>query len=371
MDLQEITNSPNFPVEILSSIQHPVIVTDLEGEILFANPVIHKVLGYDPDELKGKSLSFLFTPEDLTYLYPNLLFLARQNKSFEGELMLMRKDGSRFFAFMVLRACADKDQGRTTIVFSIHDIDKLKQIEKAFRVNSFEDLAKVADGIAHEIRNPLVGIGGLVNRLYKSCNALHEHGKYYDFIIDNLNRIETLIKKVEFFARLPQPRFKVVPIRELINSAVEPYLGQIEKRNVDLKISIEKSTLCVDASLVARAVSIIIENTLDALSEGGRIKIHSEMKENQCIIYIRDTGSGIKPEDIPYIFNPFFSTKADGTGIDLAVVKRILESHGGHVEVRSEPGKGTTFFLTFPLERRRAIRISRLEDAVQGMATSK
>jgi len=371
MDLQEITNSPNLLLEILSSIQHPVIVTDLEGEIVFANPVVHKVLGYDSDELKGKSISSLFTPEDLTYLYPNLLFLARQNKSFEGELMLMNKDGTRFFAFMVLRTCSDKDQGGTTIVFTIHDIDKLKQIEKVFRVNSFEDLVKIADGIAHEIRNPLVGIGGFVNRLHKSCNALEDHGEYYDFIIDNLNRIETLIKKVELFARLPQPCFKDVPIRELINSAVEPYLGQIEEQSIDLNISIEKSTLYVDAGLVTKAVSIIVENTLDALSDGGEINIHSEMDENQCIIYIRDTGSGITPEDIPFVFNPFFSTKADGTGIDLSMVKRILESHGGRVEVRSEPAKGTAFFLTFPLERRRAIRISHLEDDGQGVAASK
>lgn len=77
---------------------------------------------------------------------------------------------------------------------------------------------------------------------------------------------------------------------------------------------------------------------------------------------MRDTGSGISPGDLPYIFNPFFSTKPNGAGIDLAVVKRIMDSHGCQVEVASKQGEGTTFFLLFPLERRRLTRISRLEE---------
>ncbi|MBW2168958.1 MAG: hypothetical protein JRG69_06820, partial [Deltaproteobacteria bacterium] len=77
-------------------------------------------------------------------------------------------------------------------------------------------------------------------------------------------------------------------------------------------------------------------------------------------LYLIDAGSGISPENLPFIFNPFFSTKADRAGIDLPVVKRIMESHGGQIEVSSKPEEGTTFVLQFPLERRRSIRISRL-----------
>ena len=81
----------------------------------------------------------------------------------------------------------------------------------------------------------------------------------------------------------------------------------------------------------------------------------------QYRIQISDTGSGIQPEDLPHIYNPFFSTKADGAGIDLAIVKRIMANHGGNIDVVSRPNKETTFSLTFPLERRRAMRISHLD----------
>ena len=212
-----------------------------------------------------------------------------------------------------------------------------------------------------------MSIGGFANRLYKSCRANPDHDKYYDYINNNLIKIEDLVKKVEIFARLPKPCFTQESIRELIEKALRPYLQQIEERNIDLNISIDVVILFVDTGLFIRAFSILIDNALDALSEGGKILIHSETEHNQCKIYVTDTGSGISPEDIPYIFNPFFSTKPDGAGIDLAVVKRIMNIHGGHVAVTSKQGEGTTFSLLFPLERRRSIRISSLGDAEGGI----
>jgi PAS domain S-box-containing protein len=102
-------DSPKLLDTVLSCIQHAVIVADFEGQILFANPVVEDIFGFRPDELKANDLSIIFTPEDLTYLYPNLLYMARKNRPFEGELMLMDKHKKRFFAFMVFRPCFDPD----------------------------------------------------------------------------------------------------------------------------------------------------------------------------------------------------------------------------------------------------------------------
>ena len=99
---------------------------------------------------------------------------------------------------------------------------------------------------------------------------------------------------------------------------------------------------------------------MDALNGDGGIRIEDSVNDNICEIEFSDTGPGISPEDLPFIFNPFFSTKADGAGIDLSIVKRIVESHGGNIRVQSEEGRGAIFVLRFPLERRRAIRISRV-----------
>jgi signal transduction histidine kinase len=90
--------------------------------------------------------------------------------------------------------------------------------------------------------------------------------------------------------------------------------------------------------------------------------INSRVEDARCRVDVSDTGSGIAPENLVYIFKPFFSTKADGTGLDLAVLKRIMEIHGGQVDVQSKLDEGTTFSLVFPLERRREIRAGLFED---------
>ena len=346
--------------KMLSCIQHVIIITDLEGKILFASKAVSKVLGFVPDELLDHELSVIFTPEDLTYLYSNLLHMARDDKPFEGEVMLKKKNETRFLAFAAFRSHLAFEHSKSIIVISIQDIDKHKQMEKALHGTHYEDLIKIANGIAHELRNPLMSIGGFASRLYKVCKATGDERKYYDYIINNLKRIEGLVKKVELFARVPKPCFTEASIRELVEKALQPYLKQISEQGIDLNINIEETSLFADTGLVASAFSMLIENALDALPAGGSLLIKGEKQENLYRIYLTDSGTGISPEDLPFIFNPFFSTKADRAGIDLPVVKKVMESHGGQIEVSSKPDEGTTFVLNFPLERRRAIRISHL-----------
>lgn len=355
-------NSPKLLDGILSCIQQAIIITDIEGHIFFASTIAEKLLGYTPDELKGEKLSLIFTQEDLTYLYPNLLFMARKNRSFEGDLMIVRRNKTSFLGFIVFRTYFDPEQGNSLIFVCIQDINKEKQQKRVLRGSHDDDLIKVADGIAHELRNPLVGIGGFAKRLYDSCKSSAEHDKYYGYIINNIEKIEGLVKKVEFFATLPKPSITEEPVRELVEKALKPYLQQIENRKIALSITMEEVNLLVDEALFVKVISILIENALDALSDGERILIHSMTKDNQHEIHVTDTGAGISPGDIPYVFDPFFSTKPNGAGIDLAIVRRIMSNHGGQVEVTSKQGKGTTFVLLFPIERRRSIRVSSLED---------
>ena len=207
-----------------------------------------------------------------------------------------------------------------------------------------------------------MGIGGFVNRLLKSSRVIHDHEKYYGYIINNLKKIEELVKKVEFFASLPKPSFAEESVRKLLDEALQPFFQQIEEREIELTISVEEMILRVDKDLATRLLSILIENALDALPEGGKILIHSETNGIQGKIHLSDTGSGISAKDIPHIFNPFFSTKADGAGIDLATAKRIMSAHGGLIQVTSKQGEGTSFLLSFPMERRHPLRTFRLED---------
>ncbi|RLC30784.1 MAG: hypothetical protein DRH37_04570 [Deltaproteobacteria bacterium] len=360
--LQACCDSRQLLNEVLTCIQDAIIVTDTEGHILFASSMVEDIFEFRPDELEGKNLSVVFSPEDMGCLYPNLLRMAKKNMPFEGELMLLRKGGNRFFAFLVFRPFFDPRQNRPIIAVCVQDIDKEKQLEKAFRESHYDDLVQIANGIAHEIRNPLLGIGGFVNRLFKSDEKTGNRDKYYNYIIKNLKKIEDLIRKVEFFATLPKPGLSEESLESLIQEALGPFIQKINDRKIELSVDIEERILLVDRELILNVFSILISNALDALSEGGKIVIHNDVNIDYSRVHISDTGCGISPQDMPYIFNPFFSTKPDGTGIDLATAKRIMNSHGGHIRVASEKGKGTTFTLLFPTERRHPIRISPMDE---------
>jgi PAS domain S-box-containing protein len=351
---------------ISACFQNAILVIDMEGRIVLASPSAERVLGFTVDELIGQELSIVFTPEDLRYLYPNLLYLTHNFEAFDDEVMLMKKGGRRFMALMTLRTYSDPDEKQIATVVSVQDIDRQKQLENFLEESHYEDLIKVADGIAHEIRNPLVGIGGFVTRLYKMCRQVQGHHKsYYDHIIDNLNKIESLVHKIEFFARLPKPQFSRENISELVQEALKLHTRRIEEHQIDVVMDVRELELCLDKDLIIWVFSILIENAVEALSERGKILLYSEMEEsNQCVVYVADTGRGISDKDIPHVFNPFFSTKAQGTGMDLAIAKRIMMSHGGSIELESNEGEGTTFFLRLPVERRRSIRASLFQDAI-------
>jgi PAS domain S-box-containing protein len=353
---------------VLSGMELAILVTDVDGRILMADSAIEKVLGFTSEELAGQDFSIILTAQDLTYMYPNILHMARRKESFKGEIMLKRKPGELFIAYMTTRTCRHLEFGIDMVVVSIRDISSLKEQEKCFKEHHYNDLVKVADGIAHELRNPLMGIGGFVNRLFKLYGDVPDHRAYYEHIMTNLHKIESLVKKVEFFARIPKPNLSREYIDELVAEALGAFAKRLEAQGVKIELGVEHLELFLDRNLAVRVFTILIENSLDVLPMGGTISFRVDLAENECIIYVSDTGQGISDSDLPFIFNPFFSTKASGAGIDLATVKRVMELHEGKVLVISRQQEGATFALHFPMERRRRIRVAHFAEG-EKMAT--
>lgn len=358
--LQACRNSRELQNKVLTCILDPIIIADLEGRILFSTPNAQDVLGYRPEELSETRLERLFTPEDLQHLYPNLLTMAQKGESFTGELMLLRKDQSRFFASMVWKPFFDQTQDTGIIALCIHDKDKEKTLEMAYNESYYEDMVQIANGIAHEIRNPLMGIGGFVNRIFNSDKIIHDFQKYHDYITEDLQKIEYMVEKVENFASITKPRPSKVLFTELLNEVLTPFREAMKHRKINVSFVGDELTLVVDKNQISTVLTVLISNAMDALTEGGLVTIQNETDESAVRILISDNGHGISPNDLPHIFSPFFSTKPNRVGIDLATAKRIMTGHQGTIEVESKPGRGARFTLLFPLERRRALRISRM-----------
>ncbi|MBU2552300.1 MAG: PAS domain S-box protein, partial [Proteobacteria bacterium] len=329
MDLLEACGRfPGLLDQIIGNVRQGLFLIDSQGRILYASQAAQEVLGYRPEEMTGRDLSLIFTPEDLAFYWPNLLFMARLGEPFDGEALLLRRNGTRFFALINLDPILDAPGDNRIILFGIHDIDRQKRLEKTFREGQFEDLIKVANGVAHEIRNPLVGVGGFVNRLYKAAPDSGERDKYYEYIIGSLRRIEDLLKQVDFLVSLPAPYYAEEDMRGLVDLAAEPLLPDLAAGGIEFVNQVEPLPLVVDKTLIVRSLAALFRNAMDAMPDGGTLRVESRVEIDTASIRVSDTGSGIGPDDLGFIFNPFFSTKANGAGIDLAVVKRIAEGHG-------------------------------------------
>jgi len=357
----DFARSETFLDALMSCIQHGILVADPDGKIHYANHAVSDTFGHSLEELAAESLSAFFTPEDMNYLYPNLLHLVGEGEPFEGEIAFIRKNKTRFLAFVIFRPFYTPSSDRPFALISVQDLDAWRINDATFNKNHCKELAKLADGIAHEMRNPIVGIGGYARRLWKSQEP-EDSRTHFAGIMENLQRLEGLVEKVELFARLPKPCLQPASPKAVIEKIVSAYSPQAQSRGIRLTADLQDASLFLDKALLSRAMTILIENAMDAVDGEGEIVVRGLLQENEYRILTRDTGCGISPKDIPHIFDPFFRTKPEGVGIDLTVVKRVVESQGGVVEVESEPGKGTTFTLRFPIERRRSVRTCQFQE---------
>ena len=354
--LQAFNDHPGLLEDILTGLGQAVILIEPDGRIATVSEVVETLLGYRPEDLVGRNLSLLFLPEDQSVLYPNLLFLARSNQCFDGAGMLLRQDGSRLLANIMLRPCIG-DAGKTPCaVFCFQYKKKKKKFEIAF-----DDMVKITNGIAHEIRNPLVGIGGFVKRLQKCCTQAEGDeniDQYYDYIINNVKRIENLVRKLDDLVSLPVPAYRPVSPHWAANRAMETFREDFGRRGIEFDNRMDELQIMADEELIVRMFRILFENALQALPENGFIKIRSRVAEDYFEILVIDNGRGISAKDLPFIFIPFYGTLPTGAGIGLAIARRIMEGHGGQIAAESEEGKGAMFILRFPFERRRSIRVA-------------
>ncbi|MFP4236921.1 MAG: two-component system sensor histidine kinase NtrB [Desulfonatronovibrio sp.] len=352
---------------ILSSVHCALIITDPQGVVLWANSRVRDVFGYAPQGLKEKNISILFTPEDQKYLYPNYLYLAGKCKTLEDEIMLLRRNKARFYADVKLLGIRNQDQ--SVNIFSILDIDKAKKMEKVFHQISYNDLLKLANGMAHEIRNPLMGISAFLRKLHKSCSVTGKDEEYYNQIHSHLKKIESIVGKVDFFASMPDPVLVPASLSEIMEEVMADYEECVKSGKYNVRLEITDTRIMADPQLLKRAMGTLLDNSLDACSDASEIFIRAGLENSSCRIMVKDNGRGISAEELPYIFHPFYSTKPDGAGIDLAIFKRIIEGHHGQIHVDSKKGRGTTFYIDLPLERRKKIRTDLLSDSNNEMNT--
>jgi PAS domain S-box-containing protein len=350
---------------LFDSIQVAFILTDAHSKILYINQPAEDLFGYRRSEMEGQRIRLLFLEEDLIYMLPNIIYLSLYQDGFKGELLLRQRDGRRIFVH--LYAASFKDKGETFLTFSFQEIQRLKNLERErLEEEHWVRLGRMVEEIAHQVRNPIVSIGGYARRLLKGTPLPRKRPAYLNQILVEASRLEKMIRQVEEYIWIPGPTFQKERMEKIAERALQIFSKETEAKGISIRLEAGglkgEGISFVDRELVVKALLNLFENSLEAVTGVSKKRqealIQVTLFEDREImgISIYDNGRGIGKKNLGIIFEPFFTTRPDRVGLGLTLVKRIMELHGGEIQIKSQLNKGTTVTLYFLKDRRRRVR---------------
>jgi len=223
--------------------------------------------------------------------------------------------------------------------------------DKLVHYERLSAIGEMAAKVAHDIRNPLMAIGGFARLILKK----EEHGeidkRYIQIIVREIDRLEKILTDVLCFANPANPHRKHVDLNSALQSTFEILSFEIEQNNIVIEQRLDGGLprLLLDEDQIIRVFINVVKNSIEAMPEGGVISIATLREVPWVRVEIGDTGAGISDEDITKVFNPFFTSKSTGSGLGLTLSAQIVKNHGGSIEVRNKKPRGITFVIRFPM----------------------
>ncbi len=256
------------------------------------------------------------------------------------------------------------------VLVVLTDITALKRLELQIRRSDrLASLGTLSAGMAHEIKNPLVSIKTFAQLLPERYQDSDFRETFSNLIGHEIDRIDSLVNQLLRFARPAKPLLKPMHVHTVLEKSLQLVGHRLYQKEIKLTRSwqADVDTIRADADQLEQVFLNFFLNAMDAMKRGGEMVVSTEIRPAEewvaavtganggaheiLRITIRDTGEGIRSEDIPHVFDPFFTTKDYGTGLGLSVVHGIIQEHAGQIEVESELSKGTAFHILLPLVR--------------------
>ncbi len=345
----------NLYGNVIATMSSGLMTTDGNQRITFLNRAGGDILGVDPGTAPGRPLADIgfALPED----WPAVRSRARGRDSYRGEVELDRAGARKVvgFSLKVLRETDSPGEEGTLILFQ--DLTELKKLERRARFN--EQLAAVGElaaGIAHEIRNPLASISGSVQVLSNDLSVGSAERRLMEIIVSESNRLSKILEDFLRFVRPQERRVAEFDIAMNLSEVMDLFRLSDEisdKHVIEADVSPASSFLCGDRDQIRQIVYNVAKNAVRAMAAGGSLRVVGREEDAWYSIRFIDTGRGMNEEELAKLFTPFSTAFDGGTGLGMAIVRRIVEDHGGAIDAESSPGEGTTVTVLLP---RRPVR---------------
>lgn len=359
---QVVQETTAFSSEIIRTLPVGIVAADADNLITSINPAAQVIMGARAGEMIGQDIK-----NALPSLWNLLADQIAQGKSvIEYEARCSFGENRRLpLALSASRILTEEGHfiGHALIM---RDLGELRRLQTELRRRDrLAALGTMAAGIAHEIRNPLSAIKGLGHFFQESSPEGSEEAQIAKLMAQEINRLDKVVGDMLDFARPDTLNRTLVSLNEVVERAQKMAQPDMEARHVHFQMDVSESTLrvCLDFDRLTQALLNLFLNAVQAMPrEGGKLSVrayrvletenetvYKNGGEEKLILEVKDTGEGIPADKLQDIFSPYFTTKARGTGLGLSIVHKIIEAHGGEIEVKSTLHVGTVFYLRFPL----------------------
>ncbi len=365
--VSSIAESPDLSRMLTRAVEQSpatIMITDPQGVIEFVNPKFTELTGYSAEEAVGQNPRVMKSGMTPPETYQKLWSAITAGKTWQGEFVNKRKDGSIFYEHAIISALHNEDGAITHYMAVKEDITEKKSImAQLIHSQKMESIGELAGGLAHDLNNILCVVNGYATML-KITMPQHEEPQQ---ILEATSRAASLTHALLAYSRKQEMQQSTQNLNQLIADIVA-FIKQIIHGNIEFTLSLADDPLFVfaDKVQIEQVMLNLATNARDAMPGGGTFSITTSTGSvderfiathgfgeigNYAVITVSDTGHGMDAETVLKVFDPFFTTKeaGKGTGLGLSMVLGIVRQHGGYISIESEPDRGAVFRLYLPL----------------------
>jgi two-component system sensor histidine kinase AtoS len=351
-NLREITSLKAYADNILSSMTNGLITIDLEEKVVTLNEMAEKILGKKKEGMVGLTLDQVFGSDHP--LHQMMVETLLHGEGIFHSEMELKRDGENLWLTASTSSLTDAEGKKIGALVIFQDITEIKALEEKLRhADRLAALGTLSAGLAHEIKNPLSAIKTFVQLLPKKIENPFFMEKFSITVPREIDRINQLVEDLLELTRKRIRPMVDLDVNLLILQVIDLHGEEMGKKRITFEDHLDRTLPSIHggSDTLYRAFSNIVINSIQAMPSGGSLTISTEQDQRSSLakITFRDTGIGMDEETSKNLFNPFFTTKDKGSGLGMALTRKIIGDHRGTIEVMSEKGIGTTFVLRLPV----------------------
>jgi PAS domain S-box-containing protein len=350
--LQRLNSEKGFFETIFNTLQEGIVVVDAQGRILYVNHAVSGLIGLDPAKALGTLIATYLKELD----WPQIL---AEGRVVNRDLEVFYPQPRYLNFYLVPLEGEDASLMGFAIIF--HDLTAHRQqAREAIESERLNAVTLLAAGVAHELGNPLNSLNIHLQLLERDLRQRHgeDDGELLESVRvarGEVTRLDTIINQFLGAVRPAHATRSMVSINHIVRESLAFLEPEIADRDVIVQEDLAPGLPLIPANVdqLKQAFYNLIKNAIQALSHGGILRVATSRTDTHLQVSFEDNGTGISIEDMAHITEPYFTRKKGGTGLGLFIVQRILHEHGGHLELLSDPGRGTTARILLPLAERR------------------